>query len=146
MAVKKGTLKRKNGAGTYDEINLKTTAEQVKMTDGTTVQAFLDSLPSGGGSNAKVVADITARDALTNAAEGLIAYVVDATGDSTVKSGGASYIYDGSNWIKISEFESMDMIIDWTDIQNKPNIVDIKVSATEPTGQIEGDIWIQETV
>ena len=49
MAVKKGTLKRKNGAGTYDEINLKTTAEQVKMTDGTTVQAFLDSLPSGGG-------------------------------------------------------------------------------------------------
>ena len=145
MAVKKGTLKRKNSVGTYDEINLKTTAEQVKMTDGTTVQAFLDSLPTGGGAGAKVVVDITARDALTTA-EGLIAYVVDATGDSTVKSGGASYIYDGSNWIKISEFESMDMIIDWTDIQNKPNIVDIKVSATEPVGQKEGDIWIEETV
>ena len=145
MAVKKGILKRKNNSGTYDEINLQTSAEQVKMADGKTVQAFLDSLPSGGGSNAKVVADITARDALTTA-EGLIAYVVDATGDSTVKSGGASYIYDGSNWIKISEFESMDMIIDWTDIQNKPNIVHIKVSTTEPIGQIEGDIWIQETV
>ena len=145
MAVKKGTLKRKNGAGTYDEINLQTSAEQVKMADGKTVQAFLDSLPTGDGAGSKVVADITARDALTTA-EGLIAYVVDATGDSTVKSGGASYIYDGSNWIKISEFESMDMIIDWTDIQNKPNIVHIKVSATEPTGQIEGDIWIQETV
>ena len=145
MAVKKGTLKRKNNSGTYDEINLQTSAEQVKMADGKTVQAFLDSLPSGGGSNAKVVADITARDALIPE-EGLIAYVVDATGDSTVKSGGASYIYDGSNWIKISEFESMDMIIDWTDIQNKPNIVDIKVSATEPVGQKEGDIWIEETV
>ena len=145
MAVKKGTLKRKNSAGTYDEINLQTSAEQVKMADGKTVQAFLDSLPTGDGAGSKVVADITARDALTTA-EGLIAYVVDATGDSTVKSGGASYIYDGSNWIKISEFESMDMIIDWTDIQGKPNIVDIKVSATEPTGQIEGDIWIQETV
>ncbi len=145
MAVKKGTLKRKNSAGTYDEINLQTSAEQVKMADGKTVQAFLDSLPTGDGAGSKVVADITARDALTTA-EGLIAYVVDATGDSTVKSGGASYIYDGSNWIKISEFESMDMIIDWTDIQNKPNIVHIKVSATEPTGQIEGDIWIQETV
>ena len=145
MAVKKGTLKRKNGAGTYDEINLKTTAEQVKMTDGTTVQAFLDSLPSAGGAGAKVVADITARDALTTT-EGLIAYVVDATGDSTVKVGGASYIYDGSNWIKISEFESMDAVINWTDVQGKPNIVDIKVSATEPTGQIEGDIWIEETV
>ena len=145
MAVKKGTLKRKNSAGTYDEINLQTSAEQVKMADGKTVQAFLDSLLTGDGAGSKVVADITARDALTTA-EGLIAYVVDATGDSTVKSGGASYIYDGSNWIKISEFESMDMIIDWTDIQNKPNIVHIKVSATEPTGQIEGDIWIQETV
>ena len=145
MAVKKGTLKRKNGAGTYDEINLKTTAEQVKMTDGTTVQAFLDTLPTGGGAGAKVVADITARDALTSE-EGLIAYVVDATGDSTVASGGASYIYDGSNWIKISEFESMDVLVDWTDIQNKPNIVDIQVSSTQPSNQKEGDIWIQETV
>ena len=145
MAIKKGTLKRKNSAGTYDEINLKTTAEQVKMKDGTTVQAFLDSLPSAGGVGAKVVADITARDALTPE-EGLIAYVVDATGDSTVTAGGASYIYDGSNWVKISEFESMDAVINWTDIQGKPNIVDIKVSATKPTGQVEGDIWIEETV
>ncbi len=145
MAVKKGTLKRKNGSGGYDEINLSTSAEQVKMANGTSVQTFLDSLPTGGGAGAKVVADITARDALTPE-EGLIAYVVDATGDSTVTSGGASYIYDGSNWIKISEFESMDAVINWTDIQGKPNIVDIKVSATEPTGQIEGDIWIQETV
>ena len=145
MAVKKGILKRKNNSGTYDEINLQTSAEQVKMADGKTVQAFLDSLPAGGGAGAKVVADITARDALTSE-EGLIAYVVDATGDSTVTSGGASYIYDGSNWIKISEFESMDAVINWTDIQGKPNIVDIKVSATEPTGQIEGDIWIEETV
>ena len=71
---------------------------------------------------------------------------MDATGDSTVASGGASYIYDGSNWIKISEFESMDVLVDWIDIQNKPNIVDIQVSATEPVGQIEGDIWIEETV
>ena len=145
MAVKKGTLKRKNGAGTYDEINLKTTAEQVKMTDGTTVQAFLDSLPSAEGAGAKVVADITARNALTTE-EGLIAYVVDATGDSTVKSGGASYIYDGSNWIKISEFESMDVELEWADIKNKPNIIDIQVSATQPSGQKEGDIWIEETV
>lgn len=145
MAVKKGTLKRKNGAGTYDVINLGTTAEQVKMTNGTTVQHFLDNLPSNGGTGAKVVADITARDALTSE-EGLIAYVVDATGDSTVKTGGASYIYDGSNWIKISEFESMDVILKWADIQGKPNIVDVKVSSTEPTGQKEGDIWIEETV
>ena len=63
MAVKKGILKRKNNSGTYDEINLQTSAEQVKMADGKTVQAFLDSLPTGDGAGAKVVADITARDA-----------------------------------------------------------------------------------
>ena len=144
MAVKKGTLKRKNGAGTYDIINLQTTAEQVKMTDGTTVQAFLDSLPAGGGTGAKVVADIPTRDALTPE-EGQIVYVKDATGDASVTSGGASYIYDGTNWIKISEFESLDVVLDWANIQNKPNIVDIQVSATEPVGQKEGDIWIEET-
>ena len=91
MAVKKGTLKRENEAGTYDEINLKTSANQVKMTDGTTVQDFLDSLSSAGGSNVKIVSDIQARDALISE-KGQIVYVEDATGDSTVTKGSLAYI------------------------------------------------------
>ena len=145
MAIKKGTLKRKNEEGTYDEINLKTSANQVKMADGTTVQTFLDSLPSGGGSSAKIVADISTRDALTPE-EGQIVYVKDATGDSSVTTGGESYIYDGTNWIKISKIENLDAVFDWSSIQNKPNIVDIKIATTEPTGQVDGDIWIEEIV
>lgn len=147
MATKKGILKINNGTG-YDIVNIKTTGEQVILKDGKSVQDLADTVASinVGGGTALVVADITARDALVNVISGQIAYVVDATGDTTVKLGAASYIYDGTNWVKIAEFESLDIIIDWSDIQNKPEIPSIKVSTTEPTGQKTGDIWIEETV
>ena len=145
MAVKKGTLKRENEAGTYDEINLKTSANQVKMTDGTTVQDFLDSLSSAGGSNVKIVSDIQARDALISE-KGQIVYVEDATGDSTVTKGSLAYIYDGINWRKVAEVETQGDVFEWANILNKPDIVDIKVSTIEPVGQIDGDIWIEAIV
>ena len=58
-------------------------------------------------------------------------YTLDATDDATVKSGGALYLYNpsiisapgyvaGQEWIKLSEQESMDAVIDWANIQNKP--------------------------
>lgn len=68
---------------------------------------------------AEVVADITARDALT-AFSGLHALVIDATADPSIEAGGAEYVYDGSNWQKISEFNDLDLVINWADIQNKP--------------------------
>ena len=55
-----------------------------------------------------VVADIAARDALTDLTSGDIAYVIDASADGTVTSGAALYVYNGSSWGKISEFESLD--------------------------------------
>lgn len=69
---------------------------------------------------AHVVADIAARDALT-AFSGMHALVLDATADATVESGGAEYVYDGTTWYKISELNDLDMVIDWSDIQNKPS-------------------------
>ena len=71
---------------------------------------------------ASVVTDIVARNALT-AFSGLHALVLNATGDVTVQSGGAEYVYDGTNWRKISELNEIDAIIDWSIIQNKPNFV-----------------------
>ena len=58
-------------------------------------------------------------------------YVMDATDDATVTSGGALYLYNpsiisapgyavGQEWIKLSEQESMDVVLDWANIQNKP--------------------------
>lgn len=72
---------------------------------------------------AAVVDNITERDELT-AFEGLHAFVIDASADSTVGSGGgAEYVYNGKKWIKISEFNNLDTLVDWTNVQNKPSFV-----------------------
>ena len=68
----------------------------------------------------QVVADIAARNALAD--KNSLVYVKNATGDSTVKSGGATYVYDSatSAWVKISEAESMDLVFSWANLQDKP--------------------------
>ena len=71
---------------------------------------------------AAVVANITERDALTPFA-GLHVLVQDATADPTVETGGAEYVYDGTTYKKISELNNLDAVIDWTNIQNKPDLV-----------------------
>lgn len=69
--------------------------------------AGLDNL-----SEALVVANITARDALTPA-HNVFCLVKDATGDVTVAAGAALYFYEFATetWIKLSEYESMDVVI-----------------------------------
>lgn len=69
------------------------------------------SVPSGSikqGSDTRVVPDIDSRNAI-NAFEGLRVLVLDASDDATVDAGAANYIYDGSDWVKISEVESLDI-------------------------------------
>ena len=68
----------------------------------------------------RLAANIAARNAMTGLFEGLHVTVLDATADSTVSSGGATYVYDGQNWIKVSETESMDLVLQWANILNKP--------------------------
>lgn len=68
----------------------------------------------------RIVANIAARNALTGLFAGLNVYVTDATGDSTVSSGGAYYLYNGSSWIKTAESESLDLVLSWANIQGKP--------------------------
>ena len=73
--------------------------------------------------NIRVVADITARDALAPT-RNVLALVLDATADVTVQSGAALYVFDSeteSGWVKVSEFESLDVVLDWSAIQNKPS-------------------------
>lgn len=83
----------------------------------------VDGLIAGvaeGSTAAKVVNTIAERDAL-DPKRGFV-WVVDATGDSTVVTGGAMYLYNEatSSWIKTAEAESMDLIVKWDDIQGKP--------------------------
>ena len=68
-----------------------------------------------------IVDNITARDSV-DISKVIYVYVKDATADSTVTNGGASYLYDKStySWVKVNEYESMDLVLDWSKIENKP--------------------------
>lgn len=68
-----------------------------------------------------VVADIAARDALAPTVVRTV-LVLDATDDTTVTSGGATYVYNPATttWYKIAEFESMDVVLQWESIQGRP--------------------------
>jgi len=72
---------------------------------------------------AEVVADITARDEL-KPFSGLHVLVLDATGDSTVESGGAEYIYNGTKYVKVSELNNLDAVISWTNITDRPDLAE----------------------
>jgi len=65
----------------------------------------------------RVVANIAARNAITGYErfDGLACYVINATADTSVATGAALYVYDefdAADWVKISEFESLDVTID----------------------------------
>lgn len=84
------------------------------------------------------VADIAARDALADLADGAKVFVEDASADALVDSGWAIYRYRAAKeavgtegeegyvaaveagWTKVSEGESLDIVHDWGNIRNKP--------------------------
>ena len=74
-----------------------------------------------GTSHIYVVADIAARNALAPTVV-TQALVIDAIADPTVNAGAATYIYDPATtqWAKVSEYESMDVVLQWANIQGRP--------------------------
>lgn len=95
------------------------------------VQALIEAAVAGL-SAIEVVPNITARDALTPAAN-VHVYVLDASDDATVTGGSASYIYQLSTdtWHKFSESESLDLdlTVFWADIVNKPTSTVAEIDA-----------------
>lgn len=75
----------------------------------------------GAFNTVEVVADIAARNALAPTAN-IQVLVLDASSDPSVTTGAALYVYDHATttWHKVSEYESMDVVLDWASIQNKP--------------------------
>lgn len=107
-----------------NEIHPQTLAALVILSGGGTVEEKLVALQAAlsGQTGTRVVADITARDALAGMNVGDQAWVIDAAGDSTVSRGGAKYIYQSAEagWVKTAEAESMDVVLKWADVQDKP--------------------------
>lgn len=87
----------------------------------TDIQALINA-SLNGISTLEVVVDIAARDALTPTTN-IQVYVLDASADATVTAGGATYIYRLANttWYKISEAESLDLVLQWANIQGRPS-------------------------
>ena len=71
--------------------------------------------------NLIVVNDIDDRDNL-NPSTNTFVFVKDATGDSTVSVGSASYIYEvlTSTYTKIAEYESSNLVLSWANIVDGP--------------------------
>ena len=94
-------------------------------------------------------ADITARDALTLTQNQLV-MVTDASDDTTVTAGTAVYFYTQSDdsWTKIYEFEGMDVVLEWTNIQGKPvsSVSDIELAATRAAAHTETVLDIDTVV
>lgn len=71
----------------------------------------------------QITSTITTRNALTPTGN-LPVFVKDASGDATVTAGGALYLYEftTTTWIKLAEYESLDIVQDWTNITSKPSV------------------------
>lgn len=95
------------------------------------IQAMIDAAVAAGSGGAVIVDDIAARDAITPE-NAQTAYVVDASADATVTSGGALYIWRESttSWIKMSEAESLDISLTWTAISGRPTSTPAQIDAT----------------
>lgn len=118
--------------GVKHQLYPETIVGNVYLSDGSTLEKSIDEFSNvlSGKTHTYVVQNIEERDSLSNLIIGDEVRVKDATGDPSVKKGSAKYILDGLMvdgkatdlaWVKISEEESMDMIIEWDTIQNIPS-------------------------
>lgn len=82
----------------------------------------------------EIVDNIAARNALSPTSNRFV-LVLDASADPTVNSGAATYVWrsSASSWIKITEYESLDVVLEWSAIQNKPSstVLDIDLAVAQ---------------
>lgn len=86
-------------------------------------------------SEIKVVDNNEALQALNDDQSTVFVYVKDATQvpGAEVERGGATFIRDGSTWVKVAEAESLDVALNWSAIQGRPNVnaTDIEDAVTK---------------
>lgn len=120
--------------GSYAETYLTDNAGVAKMVGNSTMINTLIATQLSSLSQTYIVANIAARNTLTSGlTSNAVIQVVDASADSSVASGGATYLWDDANnvSIKVAEFESMDVVTQWSNITGKP---------TSTPGQIDSAV------
>lgn len=106
---------------TYAETYVTDSSGAAKSVGNSAMISAVASSVAGGG-QVQVVATIAARNALA-LTQNTMVLVTDATGDSTVASGAALYVWVQADtaYTKIAEYESMDVVLQWANIQGKPS-------------------------
>lgn len=103
----------------YVELYITSNTGQVfRVINEADIQKILGSKLAALGTT-KVYPNIAERNKATPT-EGMQAYVLDASADSTVSSGAATYIYTGSTWVKTAEAESMDLVMNYANLVGAP--------------------------
>lgn len=97
------------------------------------IQTMISTSVAGsiaGMGTMSVVSNIAARDALAPATTSM-ALVLDATADTSVAVGAATYVYDAATttWIKVAEYESMDVVLQWGNIVGRPTSTPAQIDA-----------------
>ncbi len=113
---------------TGSELTLTVTGEDAAVVATTVSKADVNTAISTAigdpdmSNSVEFAADITARDAMT-LTKSTFVYVADATADTTVTAGAAMYLYDFTNttWHKVTEYESLDLVLSWDNIDGKPS-------------------------
>ena len=95
-----------------------TTARRIITSDD--VQNMINAALSNNA-GLRIVDTIADRDALTPF-NGQHVLVLDASADTTVNSGAASYVWRAATnqWIKLTEYESLDVTVTWSAISGRP--------------------------
>lgn len=110
--------------GDYAETYITNSSGVAKMVGNSVMINQLIATQLSSLSQTYIVANIAARNTLTaTLTSNSIIQVVDATGDATVGTGGATYLWDNANHIsiKVSEFESLDAVVQWTTVVGRPS-------------------------
>lgn len=109
-----------------------TGTEVRRIIDEARVQQLIDSALISSMGQFPVFNNITARDAEVFTQNTKV-FVIDASDDPTVDSGGATYLWLNSSqeWIKLSEEESLDLeiILNWDDIVGRPSSTPAQIDA-----------------
>lgn len=107
--------------GTYAESYLTNSSGVARSVGNSAMINALAGAVVSAANAMSVVANIAARDALAPTSV-TMALVLDASADPTVNSGAATYVWnEGPDvWVKIAEYESMDVTVTWASISGKP--------------------------
>lgn len=136
-----GNVQKFYSEDVYDKTTKQTIAQYIASTN-TEIADLKTAL--AGKPAVEIVADITARDALTKVITGTLCWVEDASADATVDAGAAAYLARvdpektvGSagwvEWVKVAEAESLDVVLSWANIKDKPTsaVADIDDAVTK---------------